>query len=119
MHRAMAIITFKFTKEEFLSGQKTVTRRDWKRTHMQKWQRWYDEGRRVHDAYDQLPIAGGKKFGEFRLTCRPYWEKLEDMPEKDLDAEGGMCDTKKGFYGMIGLPPDHEVAVIRFEKLDP
>lgn len=82
----MAILSFKLTKEEFLTGKKTVTRRDWKRPYMEKWQRWYDEGRRVHDAYDQIPIAGGEKFGEFRLTCRPYWEKLEDMPEEDLEA---------------------------------
>lgn len=114
----MAILSFALTKDQFLSGQKTVTRRAWKPSHMANWQRWYDEGRRVHDAYDKIPIAGGTKIGRFRLTCRPYWERLADMPEEDLKAEGGMCKTLDEFYELIGLPPEAEVAVIRFEKID-
>lgn len=110
----MAILSFALTTEELLSGQKTVTRRDWKDSYMEGWQRWYDEGRRLHDAYDQIPIAGGKKIAEIRLTERPYWEPLREMPTEDLEAEGGMVGTKEAFYEMVGLPPSQEVAVIRF-----
>ncbi|AFJ21461.1 hypothetical protein [Salisaeta icosahedral phage 1] len=113
----MAIISFALTKDEFLSGQKTVTRRDWAASHMANWQRWYDEGRLIHDAYDKIPIAGGKPIGRFRLVERPYWEALADMPEDDLQAEGGMVDTLEEFYELIGFPPSHEVAVVRFERV--
>lgn len=111
----MAIITFSLTRDKLLSGQKTVTRRDWKASHMANWQRWYDEGRYVHDAYDRVPIAGGCKIAEIRLTERPYWEVLKEMPEDDLRAEGGMADSLEQFYDLVGLPPSHEVAVVRFK----
>ena len=110
----MAILSFALTTEELLNRQKTVTRRDWKASYMENWQRWYDEGRRLHDAYDQIPIAGGEKIGEIRLTERPYWEPLREMPAEDLEAEGGMVDTKEAFYELVGVPPGQEVAVIRF-----
>jgi hypothetical protein len=113
----MAIISFALTKEEFVTGRKTVTRRNWKPSHMANWQRWFDEGRRLHDAYDKVPFAGGKQIGWFRLVERPYWEALADMPKADLLAEGGMCDTLEDFYDLVGLPPEHVVAVIRFERV--
>ena len=114
----MAIITFSLTRDELLSGRKTVTRRAWKQSHMANWQRWYDEGKHVHDAYDRIPIAGGSKIAEIRLTERPYWEALKNMPEDDLEAEGGMADSLKQFYDLVGLPPSHEVAVVRFELIE-
>lgn len=114
----MAIITFSLTSDALLKGKKSVTRRDWKRSHMSNWQRWYDEGRRVHDAYDRIPIAGGRKIAEIRLIERPYWETLKNMPEEDLEAEGGMVDKLDRFYDLIGLPPSHEVAVVRFELVE-
>lgn len=116
-NQAMAILSFALTTEELLAGQKTVTRRDWKDSHMANWQRWYDEGRRVHAAYDQIPIAGGTKIAEIRLTERPYWERLEEMPTSDLEAEGGMVDTVDAFCELVGLPPSAEVAVVRFEMV--
>ncbi|MCS4142165.1 hypothetical protein [Salinibacter ruber] len=114
----MAIITFSLTCDALLCGRKTVTRRDWKPSHMTNWQRWYDEGKHIHDAYDQIPIAGGSKIAEIQLVERPYWESLNNMPEDDLDAEGGMVDSLEDFYELIGLPPSHEVAVIRFEVVE-
>lgn len=111
----MAIISFSMTVDELLAGEKTVTRRDWKPSYMADWQRWYEEGRHLHDAYDQIPIAGGEKIGEIRLTDRPYWERLDEMPESDLAAEGGMVETLEEFYELVGLPPSAEVAVVRFE----
>lgn len=114
----MAIITFSLTCDALLAGRKSVTRRDWKSSHMGNWQRWYDEGKYVHDAYDRIPIAGGQKIAEIRLVERPYWEALENMPEGDLEAEGGMVDNLEQFYELVGLPPSKEVAVIRFELVE-
>lgn len=114
----MAFISFSFTIKEFLSGQKTVTRRLWKPRHLAMWQRFWDTGRLEHDAWDKLPFAGGKKVGCFRLTCRPYLERLADMPESDLVAEGGVVETLSEFYQLIGGFSQEQVAVIRFKKLE-
>lgn len=113
----MAFISFALTKAEYLDGRKTVTRRDWKEKHFENWCRWYDNGNRVHDAWDKVPFAGGKKMGRFRLTCRPYLEKLKHMPFSDLKAEGGMCATKEEYFKLINKKPDDVVTVIRFIKL--
>lgn len=113
----MAIITFTVTTREFLAGQKSVTRRDWKDRHRQRWQGWWDAGRLEHEAWDRLPIAGGRRIGRFRLTCRPYRERLVDMPLSDLAAEGGMCNSLAEFCCLIGKSPADVVTVIRFVKL--
>ena len=113
----MAFISFALTTEQFLSGKKTVTRRDWHPHYRELWQRWYAEGRVVHTAWDKVPFAGGKRIGRFRLTCAPYVEQLCDMPLSDLQAEGGMCATRVEFYALIGKNPTDFVTVIRFEKV--
>jgi hypothetical protein len=105
----MAIISFSMTVDELLAGEKTVTRRDWKSSYMWSWQQWYEEGRLVHDAYDQIPIAGGEKIGEIRLTDRPYWERLDEMPESDLAAEGGMVETLEEFTSSSGFHPPRKL----------
>lgn len=113
----MAFISFNLTTPQFLNGRKTVTRRRWKPRHLEMWQRCWDTGRLEHDAWDKSPRFGGKKIGRFRLTCRPYLERLADMPESDLVAEGGMVETLEEFYQLISGEPDEPIAVIRFEKL--
>ena len=113
----MAFISFSLTTDEFLSGRKTVTRRRWKPRHLAMWQRLWDMGRLEHDAWDKVPYCGGKKIGRFRLTCRPYLERLADMPESDLAAEGGMVETLAEFYWLIGSGPEEQVAVVRFENI--
>ena len=111
----MAIISFALTTKELLSGDKTVTRRMWKRRQTERWQRFWDDGKFLHEAWDKVPFAGGVKIGEILLMQRPYIERLADMPVSDLVAEGGMCSTLDGFYKFIGLCPDDEVTVIRFK----
>ena len=115
----MAFISFALTTNEFMSGTKTVTRRKWKLSHYKNWQRYWDEGKKIHDAWDKVPFAGGKKIGQFELTCRPYHEYLSDMPESDLAAEGGMVDTLDEFYELIKAHPNEQVVVIRFRKVEP
>lgn len=113
----MAFISFALTKDEFLSGRKTVTRRKWKESHYKMWQKLWDDGKIIHDAWDKVPFAGGKKIGKFKLACRPYHEYLGDMPEADLLAEGGMCETVEDFCALIDSSPLEQVVVIRFEKV--
>ena len=60
----MAIISFAKTVDEFMSGKKTVTRRDWSDAHFIMWRHFWITGCLVHDAYDKLPfevIWTGKK----------------------------------------------------------
>jgi predicted transcriptional regulator len=113
----MAIISFSLTKDEFLAGKKTVTRRDWSDAHFEMWLRLWDAGRHVHDAWDKIPRAGGKKIGELVLTTRPYRERLDKMPLSDLKAEGGMCSTLDEFCRLIQKSPQDYVTVVRFHKL--
>ena len=113
----MAILTFSLTKQQFLSGAKTVTRRTWAEKHIEMWQRLWDTERLVHDAWDKIPIAGGEPIGKFRLTVRPYREQLANMPVEDLIEEGGMCATIDEFCYLIGRSPNDVVTVVRFEKL--
>jgi len=114
----MAIISFAYTTESLLAGEKTVTRRLWKESHMENFQRFYDEGRREHDAWDQLPIQGGQKVAQIRLTGRPYWEPLGEMPEEDLEKEGGFADTLEEFFAGWEIGLQEEVAVVRFELIE-
>jgi len=113
----MAIVSFSLTKDEFLAGIKTVTRRDWSDRHLDRWQAFWDSDKLVHDAWDKIPIAGGTPIGKFRLTARPYRERLKDMPLDDLLNEGGMCSSIEEFCSFVGKTPEDYVAVIRFEKL--
>ena len=115
----MAFISYALTVNEFLAGKKTCTRRDWSDHHFKQWCKYWDEGKHVHDAWNKVPYAGGKKIGKFRLTCRPYKEKLADMPVEDLAAEGGMCATFYEFYELIKKGPEDTVVVIRFLKENP
>jgi len=113
----MAILSFSLTKEEFLSGKKTVTRRDWADSYHDMWVRMWETERLVHDAYDNIPRAGGKKIGQVMLIHKPYKEKLSEMPLEDLDAEGGMCSSREEFYSLIGKSPEDIVSVIRFRRV--
>ena len=113
----MAILSFSLTKREFLSGNKTVTRRVWSDSYHEMWERMWETDRLIHDAYSNIPRAGGKKIGKIKLIDRPYKEKLSEMPIEDLVAEGGMCNTLEEFFDFIGKGPNDTVSVIRFEKV--
>jgi len=110
------ILSFAWTEEPLRAGRKVCTRRRWSEGTMAIWQRAWDNGRKIHDAWDRLPYRGGKQIGTLLLTCRPYWETLHDMPEADVQAEGGMCDTREEFVARyFDDDPDMLVAVVRFQ----
>ena len=108
------ILSFAWTVSPLLAGCKTVTRRDWSPGYVRQWQRAWDEGRLVHDAYDKSPRSGGHKIGEISLTCRPYLERLGDMPEADVGAEGDMWANKAEYIELQGGDSDKVLAVVRF-----
>jgi hypothetical protein len=82
---------------------------------MRAWQNAWDLNRKIHQAYDSSPRAGGRQIGMIKLTDRPYYESLLEMPESDLIAEGGLWQTRDEFISFIGGDPLRRVAVIRFE----
>ncbi len=113
----MAILSFSITKREFLSGRKTVTRRVWSKHQYEMWVRMWEQKRLVHDAWDNVPRAGGKKIGQIQLTAKPYKQRLRDMRKGDLIVEGGFCDTVDEFCEIIGRSPGQYVTVVEFAKL--
>jgi len=108
------IVSFGWTVEPLLRGQKTVTRRRWASEYVARWQRAWDRGPRIHKAYDKAAYAGGKPVGWIILTARPYNERLEDMPVADLAAEGGLWGSVDEFVRFIDCDPWDTVTVIRF-----
>ena len=113
------ILSFAWTTEALLAGRKTCTRRRWSSRHYGAWRQAWREGRREHQAWDKSPRAGGKRVGPIRLTCEPYKERLGDMPEGDVEAEGGMWASKREFIELFGGDPDLAVVVVRFELIRP
>lgn len=111
------IITFAWTSKQFLSGLKSVTRRDWSDRTFEQWCRAWDQGRRIHKAYDKSPRCGGQQIGTFHLSQRPYRERLIDMPKRDLIREGGLWKTKEEFIELLGGDPDKVMTVIRFWRI--
>ena len=113
----MAIISFALTVDEYLSGKKTETRRDWKYKYFRIWLRFWCAGKLVHTAYNKSPRAGGKPIGKFRLTKIPFPQRLKNMSPENLLAEGGMCKTVDEFCEFIGKTPEDWVTVISFKKI--
>jgi hypothetical protein len=112
----MAILSFSLTVPQFLAGTKTQTRRFWSPRQIAMWQGFWDKGIITHQAYDRGPRNGGKEIGAFRLTCRPFLQKLEDMDAKrDLREEGGMCRTVEEFCELVGKKKEDVACVIWFQ----
>lgn len=111
------ILSFAWTKNQFLAGIKTETRRNWSDRQLKLWQKAWDEGRLIHDAYNKVPYAGGWKIGFLKLTKRPYRQKLSEMTFENLKAEGGMCASLCEFYQLVGYPKEKQMTVIHFEKI--
>lgn len=109
------ILTFTWTTNELLSGKKTCSRRRWKDRHASDWLRACTAGRWIHQAWDKMPfIEGSKKLADIRLLQLPYQERLIDMPDSDLEAEGGLWADKAEFFKLLGNT-DEVVWVVRFE----
>lgn len=111
-------ITFAKTQGPLCAGHKTCTRRDWKPSYMLIWQKAWDEGRFTHNAYNKSPRVGGQQMGTITMTCRPYWEPLRDMPESDLEAEGGLWGSVEEFAQLFGGDMNKPLAVVRFEYVE-
>ena len=107
-------ISFAKTLDALASGKKTVTRRQYSERQIKAWQAAWDEGRKIHPAYSKVTFHGGDCIGWIELTECPYLERLGDMPQGDLEAEGGVASSVEEFASFIGCSLDDVVLVIRF-----
>ena len=110
------ILSFAWTSLVLLSGQKTCTRRSFCNCTAQTWLKAYNNGRLVHQAWDKCAFCHlAKKIADIRLTQLIYQERLCDMPESDLEAEGGLWASKQEFIDLFGGDSNRVVWVVRFE----
>jgi hypothetical protein len=102
-------------QDPLFEGIKTVTRRKWSEiTYLRIMKNW-DIGNRQHEVWSNVAfVPGAAQMGVIHLTCRPYLEKLEDMPEEDIYHEGNLWKTKNEFIQMLGIKPDTVLTVVRF-----
>lgn len=102
---------------------KTQTRRQWKDSHAAKILRAYDRAATSGQllrvpAIDKAYHAGGRQIGWCVIRSQPCKQRLRDMPEADLLAEGRMCATVADFIAQyFEGNADLEVWVIDFEFL--
>jgi len=109
----MKIISFGWTVEPLLYRTKTVTRRTWNF----KYAQMFKPGD-ICLAYDKSPRVGGKPIAKIKIN-KIYQEQLKDMPDADVQNEGGLWSSKtdfikKCFDGKRNL----WVFVIRFEVIE-
>lgn len=102
------IISFEWTTPLLVTGEKTVTRRDWKYNHARK----FRKGDYVA-AYNRSPRAGGKQIATIKLTRSPYRQWLHDMTDEDEVKEGGVWGSAQKFREFMGK--DRQMWVVEFE----
>ena len=107
--------------DPLLSGAKTVTRRLWADKTAAKYKAIYERGEIVKAFSNAVFVPEphkGKHIADIILTASPYQERLGDMPQSDLLAEGGFWRTRDEFIFTVcnGKPnPDLVVWVCRFK----
>lgn len=77
------IVSFGWTAAAFIARRKTVTRRDWKASHIKKF-----KAGKVFAGYDKDPRYGGKLIGIARMIEDAHMEPMAKMPASDYEAEG-------------------------------
>ncbi len=111
----------KGVEDPLLTGQKTVTRRLWTPVTVEKYQRIFHEKKLV-EAWSSLRyVPGARHIANIMLTTPLYQEKLRDMPESDLLAEGGLWPNKDEFIRCVckgKANPDVVVWVCRFKVIN-
>lgn len=105
---------------DFLKG-KTVTRRDWKDSHANKfinaWNRAVTANRILRvPAINKAYHAGGQQIGWLTFPEPPYKQALKNMRQSELIEEGGMCATKEEFISKYFKgDKEKEVWVVQFK----
>lgn len=118
------ILSFAWTSDDFVDGNKTATRRFGSERNIKTWQAQWDKKNLIHKAHNKAPfVPGAEQIGWFKLTCRPYTQPLNEMTLDDLAKEGqkvlAECSTlPSNFPAFVKKEPDAVALVIEFEKCD-
>ncbi len=101
----MKEISFNWTVTAFLSGHKTVTRRDWKDSYAKTFKKG-----EIVAAYSKQRRFGGKKIGLIKLTQDPYKQSTANLTDDDWFEEGMHVLEGEGrmFPSRTGDPKDAE-----------
>lgn len=118
----MSWISFAWTTPALLAGRKTVTRRLWDDRFAQHFIWAFYRGDLV-TAYDKNPRNGGKPVATIRLTEKPHKERLREITEAEVQAEGGLWANRADFIaGFLDKNPelseDSHVWVIHFKLME-
>lgn len=115
----MKIISFAWTTSALLAGNKTVTRRIWKRYNLRPGE--------IVQAYNKNPRSKGKRIALIKII-RAYIEPLEAITESDVKREGGLWKDREEFikFFLSGHPELTEKSeiyriefeVVKIERLD-
>jgi hypothetical protein len=93
-----------------------VTRRNWSDRHAAKFIKAFQLGQQLIRAFDKDQRGGGRQIGWLKLLEEPYKERLSEMPEADLQAEGFPELSKVEFIDRFFDGNDQlSVWVLRFE----
>lgn len=93
------IISFAWTIDALISGNKTCTRRQWDPWYAQR----FTAGKLIQ-AYSRLPIVGGKRRAVIKLTRNAYPERTSQMTDSDYEAEGLAWMERQGLK-VNGIEP--------------
>ncbi len=99
----MMIISFAWTTEAFLSGQKTATRRFWDAGYMEMWWRNVVKDKHCAQAWDRSPRFKGQKIGVIHIPVKPFPQPLAEMAEADFVEEGSRWRGEDGHPLWISL----------------
>ena len=110
------LLSFGWTKDRLLSGQKTQTRRDWSPNRLPLFQQYYTQ-KRVLRAIDKQMSYGGKQIGWIQLTEKPYYQAIADFPDGDQIKEGYPELSKEEFINKFfsKLEITTQLVVINFK----
>jgi hypothetical protein len=89
-------ISFDKTLTPLLNGEKTVTRRVWKKSTVDKFTKAFEEGKWAK-ALDKSYFRGGKQIGWIKLTKAPYGERLRGLSQEHCAEEGYPESTSHQF----------------------
>ncbi len=115
----MKEISFNWTITAFLSGHKSVTRRDWKDSYAKTFKKG-----EVVAAYNKQRRFGGKKIGLIKLSQDPYKESTAKLTGGDwydeglhvLEGEGKLIDgVHPKVFWLRWLAEPVNLWVIRFK----
>lgn len=82
------ILSFGYTAPALLAGAKTVTRRDWKATHADRFKRLHVALGWVAEAYDRSTRVGGHHIADILVQTVQGPLPVGLMPDSDYEAEG-------------------------------